>query len=309
MRIQKFHFLKSGTVRISLLLILLFTSLNLTAQTYTISGKIVDSDTQEPIEGVSVILIGPTDVHYFSALTRESGFYDFNDLKPANYHLHFLHEYYEAVHREVMIADQSLEINVDMVNTNPGQQESDYLKPWNNQHSSFAVNFYNPSLNETSQAFKSSWSMEWIYSVKKHITRFNQIGFEINFRQSWHNLNQDSMITSEVYQVERYSGVTLSPYIYNRFLLSKSSTLYPGIFLDIGTGYEFPISFRYIYKANKNEKTIIRGIHNYKEFRAMARFGYGPITFKGSYRFFDVLAAPYIQPPKMTFGIELQFVD
>ena len=284
----------------------------LAAQTYSLSGKVIDGETQQPMADVDVRLIGGPPSIMRNTKTLDDGSFSFDNLYAVSYNLYFSHLGYASHNMEVEITEEGNSPNIEVSifrQELTEEEESKLPKSYIDYgyHSGFAVNFYSPSSIGTSAAYKSSWNMEWLYSFKKRLTNFDQFGLEFGYKLFWHTLEEDSVITPEVYQKERYGGSYITAYLYNRIVVSGSSNPeFPGLFLDFGVGYELPITFRYNYWVNSNQRTIIRRIHNYQEFRAMARLGFGVLAIKASYRFLDVLEEPYIQPPKIKFGIELQ---
>ena len=82
---------------------------NISAQTYSISGKVVDSESN-PIPGANVILIGT----YFGAASDENGLYEISDLPSGTYTIEFSAIGYKKLRRENIII-QNNSINLDVV--------------------------------------------------------------------------------------------------------------------------------------------------------------------------------------------------
>jgi outer membrane receptor for ferrienterochelin and colicins len=90
-----------------LAVILLFSRGISFAQTYSISGKVVDSKSK-PVPGVNVVLIGTN----FGAATDENGSYKIIDLMPGTYTIEFSAVGFEKNRRDLRIQDKSITLDV-----------------------------------------------------------------------------------------------------------------------------------------------------------------------------------------------------
>ncbi|MCU0407301.1 MAG: carboxypeptidase-like regulatory domain-containing protein [Ignavibacteriaceae bacterium] len=97
-------------------LIFLFTFLfiiteNVSAQTYSISGKVVDSKSK-PIPGVNVILINTN----YGAATNDQGNYEMANLPSGTYKIEFSAVGYEKLRNDnVIVENESIVLNVTLI--------------------------------------------------------------------------------------------------------------------------------------------------------------------------------------------------
>ena len=277
------------------------------SQNYRITGTIVNGDTKQPIDSAVVYLFGKGYLEYTHWVTDSTGKFLFDGLGTGRYNLHFYHDTYKSGQKMIRITDSSVYFQLYMFHVDSsGVSRVDDIAYEDNYHGGFAVNFYNPDI---SPEFKSSFNIEYIYSFKKKVTTYDQIGLDlIPIKLVWHNLNRDTTIANEKYKAERYFGYYLSAFVYNRLIINKQrKTGFPGLFLDLGVGYEFPLYFRYMYKIDSDHKTTMSRIHRMNEFVGMARLGFDVISIKATYRFSDIIKNNYPEPPKFKIGIEFNF--
>ena len=88
--------------------VLIFTA-HLTAQTYSISGKITDTE-NKPLIGVNIILTGTG----YGTSSDQNGDYEIIELTNGNYNLKFSAVGYDNVFRNITIKDKSILMNVTM---------------------------------------------------------------------------------------------------------------------------------------------------------------------------------------------------
>jgi hypothetical protein len=79
-----------------------------------------------------------------------------------------------------------------------------------------------------------------------------------------------------------------------------------GPFLDLGASYNFPIIFRHT-TFDGTSRTMDRGIHQFKDLRAVVRLGYGPVSLQGEYRLTDFILGDYPEMPKLRIGLAIMF--
>lgn len=276
-------------------------------QNYQISGTIVNADTKQPIDSAVIYIFGKGYLKFTHIITDSTGQFQFDSLSAGRYNFHLYHDYYKTGQKMIEITDSSVHCRLDMFHIDSsGVSHIDDIAYEDNYHGGFAVNFYNPNINSE---FKSSFNIEYIYSFKKKVTSFDQIGLDlIPIKLVWNKLNNDTLITTEKYKSERYFGYYLSAFAYNRFIINKQrKTGYPGLFLDLGVGYELPLYFKYSYKPDSDNKTITGNIHKMNKFVGLVRLGFDAVSIKATYRFLDILKDNYPEPPKFKIGIELNF--
>lgn len=120
----------------------------------------------------------------------------------------------------------------------------------------------------------------------------------------------DSIPTTIPIIYERYNEIKLNLEI--KFRLStgnqKAYGHYPSkLFLDVGAGYYFPISFRHSTYYKGNIKVQNKYIHQFTDFRAFANFGYSFFAVFCEYRLTDYLLGTYPEVPLYNMGIRLLF--
>jgi len=105
--------------------------------------------------------------------------------------------------------------------------------------------------------------------------------------------------------MERYFNVNLGWYLHTRLVPFRRKDKSPGLILDIGAKYNFPLYFRHAYRVD-NRKYHRQWIHQYKDLSAYAdiiinqKFG-----LSAEYRLSDYLKAGYPELPRWVFGINL----
>lgn len=86
-----------------LMLLSIFFSLAALAQTGSISGTVVDANTQEPLEGTSIVIRGTN----IGVSSNESGKYSLKDLKPEKYTIDVFFIGYKSISSEVVVSEGS----------------------------------------------------------------------------------------------------------------------------------------------------------------------------------------------------------
>ena len=97
---------------ISLIVFLLVGTI-LNAQTYHLSGKMFDEDTDEPLSGVNIQLIAENQSQTDYSTTNINGNYSFTELKPGKYRLSFSYLGYLTLEKKVDL-NADMELNIGM---------------------------------------------------------------------------------------------------------------------------------------------------------------------------------------------------
>lgn len=166
---------------------------------------------------------------------------------------------------------------------------------------------FSPALVDADNKFKSTFSFDYAYEGKVKLANNIQLGFRYSpLKIKWMTMHSDTLITNIPHTKERYFEASTNVSLYTRFIFTtqQNNHGYRGLFLDIGAGYSLPYYFTYTYFTEEHTKTSTNHIHNFNDFQAMARIGYYWGSIKATYRFTDILTDDYIQPPKLTLGIE-----
>jgi outer membrane receptor for ferrienterochelin and colicins len=94
-----------------LLYLLIFFSNNISAQTFSLSGHIIDSESI-PLPGVNVVLINTN----YGAATDDDGHYEISNLSAGVYIIEFSAIGYKKIRKEgVVIKDQSINLDIVLV--------------------------------------------------------------------------------------------------------------------------------------------------------------------------------------------------
>ncbi len=173
----------------------------------------------------------------------------------------------------------------------------------------FTIGFdlFSPAMVDSDDKFKSVFSFDYAYEGKVKLANNIQLGFRYSpLKIKWMTMHSDTLITNIPHTKEGYLKVSTNVSVYTRFIFTtqQNNHGYRGLFLDIGAGYSLPYYFTYTYFTEEHTKTSTNHIHNFNDFQAMARIGYYWGSIKATYRFTDILKDDYIQPPKLTLGIE-----
>lgn len=281
--------------------------INLPAQT-SFSGVFRDKNTNEPIPCIHVQLYG--DQHYYYGSTDDSGHYKIMNIEPGTYEISYYHPaYYPFDYRKMEIksgTNYTEEVYVEK------RDVVDYSSSVNNDISDIGLefDFFSPDINSVNRYFISNYAAAFHMEGRFKMT--NRIGIGIKYipiKISWNNIKTDTLFTSIPHSKERYYEVSTSLYLYTRFIISNiKKTGKRGLFFDLGLGYNLPYLFTYDYYPEKNAKVSQKGIHNFKDLNAMFRLGYSWGSIKATYRLFDILNSPYIQPPRLNIGVEINLV-
>lgn len=292
-------------------LIFIFTTLSF-SQEISFSGKIVDGDTQESIDSVSVIIRTAafhTRSNYLHTTTNSEGYYKFDSIhryQGYKFIISLKKKNYKSFKTIILIEkDTAYNFELYKINSKKKSRNKDFASvDTNNGVFSFQIN---PPLTNNSEHFKSNYALSSMISSRIKTNRYNQLGFEFSpFTLVCYNLKNDTRATQIIYDKERYFGYYVSGYFYDRIILSNNNiNNLTGLYIDLGFGYELPLYFKYIYYPEKNTKVSVKKIHKHNELISFLRIGYNLVSFKVSYRFFDVLKDKYTQLPKIQCGIEI----
>jgi outer membrane beta-barrel protein/carboxypeptidase-like protein len=95
-------------MRLSILPFFLFLSSILCAQSFTISGKVVDTETMETLTGAHVSLKHPWDEIYKTAVTNTNGVFELKDLSKGGYALQITYIGYSNFDTEITVVDKNI---------------------------------------------------------------------------------------------------------------------------------------------------------------------------------------------------------
>jgi hypothetical protein len=111
---------------------------------------------------------------------------------------------------------------------------------------------------------------------------------------------------TDVFSRERYTYWKLSVAFVNRIVFKQASKTKVDLpwFLDVGIGYNLPIMYRYV-GIKDDKKEINRYVSNYNDFSAIARLGFGVLSFTAEYRFTNNIKTIYPSVPQLMLGIDI----
>jgi hypothetical protein len=301
-----------------LIFLLLISFLQLQAangQHFSISGKVYDSASRLPLDSAVVNIFNSARMFQATRYTDTSGYFMVDSLPPSKYEVYVMRRSFRVYQNDVAVADSSHYLTPYLYKENqdwhPRDSFIEDIAAEDIVHAGIAVSFYNPPLNAGPGLFKSSFNTEWISCYKTKLTRYSQLGFEFSpFKLAWHYLDKDTINTSQIFKNEKYFAYYVNAFVFGRLFITKQKKNgYPGLFIDLGGGYDLPIFFRYSYFPEKSHKAVVKNIHNFQEVSAMFRLGFDLVTVKATYRFFDILKNDFTQPPKLKIGLEIQVGD
>jgi hypothetical protein len=172
---------------------------------------------------------------------------------------------------------------------------NDFVEAWLNHGFEFGrgLDYDNEAVNLTSNySFQYSVGQDYMLNQSPFA-----LGFDCGLKFSQYNYGKVDLIdTSVVHEDQRYTSLDLTAAVLASIYIKEKKLL------DIGIKYNLPLYARGVAK-NGNQKLTTKGIHNYKDFSAIARIGYWWGFIYGEYRFNDILSSPYENAPNLTIGI------
>ena len=258
------------------------------AQVYELQLQVVDGDTRQPIDSVTCSLSGARHSAYRVEYTDTTGRLTIQGLKKGRYGLFLFHPRYKTYQGSVSIKDSAVHKQVLLYHIHsPHASEAQALGDLAERdfmHGGFAMYFYAPPVGQEPGLYDVNMGVEWLYSYKTKLTSYNQLGIDlIPVKLVWHSLFKDTLVTKEIFDAERYFGWYSSVFVYNRLIMSRQRRGgFLGAFLDIGLGYEFPITYKYSYRPSRDSKYILKRLHKYNEVSAIARLGFDYYSIKAS---------------------------
>jgi len=169
---------------------------------------------------------------------------------------------------------------------------------------------YGPNIyNEDPYTFGSFTCKMGVICNIGHYLKYLNLGYIFGGEVVYTAFNNDTtMYPPTPVKFERYFNFNLNFGFYNRISLydKYKSESKRGMEIDIGGTYDFPISFRHVYKRSK-QKTITKGLHQYNNFSAFCRVGYFPFSFVFEYRIFDFIKGEFPEEPKFKIGITFMY--
>lgn len=280
------------------------------SQTYKISGRIIDGNTEAGLDSVYLNFFIKEYKEWKWVETDPNGYFEFDSLVPGKHNLQIRRESYKTRHMLIEITDHSITEDVKIYRKgSPVDLAVEDLAFADIQHMGFAWTFYNPPHRSKSELFSSSVKFELFSAYKAKISNVNQVGIEISpLSLVWHQFDTDNQGGTELKENEKYFGAYFTLGVFHRLILSKrkkKGTL--GSFLDLGIAYELPYLFRYSYLTGTNHKHLLKNIHKRNEFSTCLRLGFDIFSLKASYRLSNIMKAGYLSPPKLKIGVEFGF--
>ncbi len=170
----------------------------------------------------------------------------------------------------------------------------------------FGFDLYSPSTDDSDDKFKSVFSFNYGYEGKIKLANRVQLGFRyVPLKVKWMSMNSDTSIVTIAHGDERYFEASTNVGIYTRFIITTTGTIgHRGLFLDVGANYSLPYYFTYTYFTKDHIKTSYNKIRKFNDFQAMLRLGFYWGSIRVTYRFTDVMKDDFVEPPKLTLGVE-----
>lgn len=271
---------------------------------YTITGKVIDIDTGEPISCAYVSLWNDTtDIFTY---TDFNGSYSIQ--VDVNYDFMLAAESfsYQGEIKNVLFDDIDNSQDFHLYAYGSSNNRTKDVALFDILSIGVGMNLYSPPIETNDKEFSSNIELEtFFYDFRNKLAKRTQFGVRIvPLKFQWNGLENPSV----GYKKEKYFGTFAALSVYVRYVATVQKSIgIAGLFVDVGAGYAIPYYFamKSVSSADKYKSVSTRHIHKLNEFEAMLRVGYSWCAIKATYRFTDVLKDNYIETPKLRFGIEI----
>lgn len=170
----------------------------------------------------------------------------------------------------------------------------------------FSLQTYQPGMSSQKEIVNSIYALGIRVTPLYHPSKYYGIGAHLGSNIGFCSLQKDKVnMFKDTFDLERYFYWKVSIALNNRFVFvqpKEGSDLRP-CFLDLSIGYNLPITYRYT-GAKKESKSVSRYITNFNDFSAMARLGFGFLSFTAEYRLTNDFKSKFPNVPPLMLGLD-----
>ena len=259
-----------------------------------------------PLSCVQVKIQGDDNELDTILFTKDNGVFVLNNIENDFYYIYLTRINYRNNDMGVELHDSSFNMNFEMYNINSDSFHIEDIASEDISDFTIGFDMYSPALQESDNKFKSVFSFDYAYEGKFKLANRLQLGVRYApLKMKWMAMNSDTMITNVPHGKERYFEASTSLGLYLRYIIStRGDKGNRGLFFDIGASYSLPYYFSYTYFTDEHTKTSRNKIHKFNDFQAMLRLGFYWGSLRANYRFTDIMKEDFIQPPRLTLGVE-----
>ena len=297
--------LDKAFINLGLLLITLFTINSVKAQS-SIQGIAIDADSQKPLSCVQVKIQGGDNELDTILFTKDNGVFVLNNIENGFYYICLTRIDYRNNDKEVELNDSSFNMNFQMYSIYSDSFHFEDIASEDIFDFTLGFDIYSPALQESDDKFKSVFAFDYGYEGRFKLANRMQLGIRYSpLKVKWMAMNSDTMITNVPHGKERYFEASTSLGLYLRYIITtRGYKGNRGLFVDLGASYSLPYYFSYTYFTDEHIKTSQNKIRKFNDFQAMFRLGFYWGSLRANYRFTDIMKDEFIQPPRLTLGIE-----
>jgi hypothetical protein len=242
-------------------------------------------------------------------LVEESSFSDLEivipELEPGTYHL--------SIYRNdtLLLKRYNIQPRPDSITSYVLNVEKPFHDPSYktlSEFESYLGLFYGPSIIDENPFIRNSFGLD--FGVAGRMGRYGN-NFSVwafyGFDYTYTAFSKDTMMFPPgPAKYERYSNLNMSLGLFHRISLIESYGLNEeeSFALDLGAKYNLPLYFRHAYNYEKRLFNT-RGLHQFKNFSALARLSYKAVGITCEYRIFDYVKGDFPEPPRLKLGITL----
>lgn len=170
----------------------------------------------------------------------------------------------------------------------------------------FSLQTYQPGMSSQKEIVNNIYALGFRVTPLYHSSKYYGIGAHIGSNIGFCSLQKNKVnMFKDTFDLERYFYWKVSVALNNRFVFvqpKEGNDLRP-CFLDLSIGYNLPITYRYT-GAKKESKSVSRYITNFHDFSAMARLGFGFLSFTAEYRLTNDFKSKFPNVPPFMLGLD-----
>jgi len=288
--------------KLILLLLVSFFASEFTFSQSVLKLTILDEDSQMPVANAGVLI--ENTLHKQTQFSDSNGIVIFRDIITDEYYdIKIIHIDYYEYYDDFLVDEIELKKEILLSNLYSENKIDDLAAT-----DIFDMSIFSFAISQADNNFKYSFPMSfYAFENRFKLNRFMQFGMRTSLMElSWLRIDDGLDITATSGIKERYFIFSASYFIYHRFILSKTKDLgNRGLFFDYGIGYRIPYYAAYSSFTSKKSRFTERGIYKLNDFELMGRIGYSNFAIFANYRLTDIAKSAYIEPPKLSIGIEV----
>lgn len=197
-----------------------------------------------------------------------------------------------GIRQEYKVIRNSKRINIDTSSDGP--------------NFAFSLQTYQPGFSSQKEIVNSIYALGFRVTPLYRPSKYYGIGAHIGSNMGFCSLQKDKVkMFKDTFDLERYFYWKVSVALNNRFVFvqPKEGNYLRPCFLDLSIGYNLPVTYRYT-GAKKESKSVSRYITNFNDFSAMARLGFGFLSFTAEYRLTNDFKSKFPNVPPLMFGLD-----